>query len=152
MFGFIVVEEIVFGERSSVVVDPSEEKLKSEFNDVKKRLLHYKKNGVKMPASFVKQYKQFQKIQEHLATIKKEFELKGDQLNLLTTKIASFQDNIFDARIINRDKWVGHNEIVFKLVDPPIEVRYNPNEGSSEKVFAIVQLEDGSYEVEAVRE
>ena len=34
MFGFIVVEEIVFGERSSVVVDPSEEKLKSEFNEV----------------------------------------------------------------------------------------------------------------------
>ena len=34
MFGFIVVEEIVFGERSSVVVDPSEENLKSEFNGV----------------------------------------------------------------------------------------------------------------------
>lgn len=34
MFGFIVVAEIVFGERSSVVVDPSEENLKSEFNGV----------------------------------------------------------------------------------------------------------------------
>jgi len=34
MFGFIVVEKIVFGERSSVVVDPSEENLKSEFNEV----------------------------------------------------------------------------------------------------------------------
>ncbi len=34
MFGFVVVEEIVFGERSSVLVDPSEENLKSEFNDV----------------------------------------------------------------------------------------------------------------------
>ncbi len=34
MFGFIVIEEIVFGERSSVLVDPSEENLKSEFNDV----------------------------------------------------------------------------------------------------------------------
>jgi len=34
MFGFIVVEEIVFGERSSVVVDPSEENLKSEFSGV----------------------------------------------------------------------------------------------------------------------
>lgn len=33
MFGFVVVEEIVFGERSSVLVDPSEEKLKSEFID-----------------------------------------------------------------------------------------------------------------------
>jgi hypothetical protein len=34
MFGFIVIEEIVFGEKSSVVVDPTEEKLKSEFNEV----------------------------------------------------------------------------------------------------------------------
>ena len=34
MFGFIVVEEIVFGERSAVVVDPSEENLKSEFKEV----------------------------------------------------------------------------------------------------------------------
>lgn len=34
MFGFIVIEEIVFGEKSTVVVDPSEENLKSEFNDV----------------------------------------------------------------------------------------------------------------------
>jgi len=122
------------------------------FNDVKKRLIHYKKNGVKMPASFVKQYKQFQKIQDHLVTIKKEFEVKNDQLNLLTTKTASFQDNIFDARIINRDRWVGHNEIVFKLVDPPIEVRYKPIEGSSQKIFAIVEKEDGAYEIEAVKD
>jgi hypothetical protein len=34
MFGFIEVEKIVFGERSSVVVDPSEEGLKSEFSNV----------------------------------------------------------------------------------------------------------------------
>lgn len=31
LYGFIVVEELIFGERSSVVVDPSEERLKSEF-------------------------------------------------------------------------------------------------------------------------
>jgi Flagellar Assembly Protein A N-terminal region len=122
------------------------------FNDVKKRLIHYKKNGVKMPTSFVKQYKQFQKIQDHLVNIKKEFEIKNDQLNLLTTKTASFQDNIFDARVINRDRWVGHNEIIFKLVDPPIEVSLNPPEGSQDKIFAIVELEDGGYEIEAVKE
>lgn len=34
MFGFVVVEEIIFGERSAVVVDPAEETLKSEFNEV----------------------------------------------------------------------------------------------------------------------
>lgn len=36
MFGFIVVEDIIFGEKTSVVVDPSEEKLKSQFNGVKR--------------------------------------------------------------------------------------------------------------------
>lgn len=34
MFGFIEVADFVFGERSSVVVDPSEEKLKTEFANV----------------------------------------------------------------------------------------------------------------------
>lgn len=35
IFGFIEVEEIIFGETSSVVVDPSEERLKTEFQGVK---------------------------------------------------------------------------------------------------------------------
>ena len=30
LYGFIDVEELVFGERTSVVVDPAEEKLKNE--------------------------------------------------------------------------------------------------------------------------
>ena len=34
MYGFIEVEEFVFGERSQMIVDPSEEKLKNEFNGV----------------------------------------------------------------------------------------------------------------------
>jgi len=36
MFGFVEVEEIVFGERSAVLVDPSEERLKTEFTNVKR--------------------------------------------------------------------------------------------------------------------
>lgn len=34
MYGFIEVEEIIFGERSQMLVDPAEEKLKSEFAGV----------------------------------------------------------------------------------------------------------------------
>lgn len=34
LYGFIEVEEIVFGERSQLLVDPSEEKLKAEFDSV----------------------------------------------------------------------------------------------------------------------
>ena len=39
LFGFVEVEELVFGERSTVVVDPSEEKIKSEFSGVKRTYL-----------------------------------------------------------------------------------------------------------------
>jgi hypothetical protein len=34
LYGFIEIEEIVFGERSQLLVDPSEEKLKAEFDSV----------------------------------------------------------------------------------------------------------------------
>jgi hypothetical protein len=36
MWGFIEVEEFIFGERSQILVDPSEEKLKVEFSGVKR--------------------------------------------------------------------------------------------------------------------
>ncbi len=36
LYGFVVVEDIIFGETSSIVVDPSEEKLKAEFGGVKR--------------------------------------------------------------------------------------------------------------------
>lgn len=39
LFGFIEVEELVFGERSSVVLDPAEERIKSEFAGVKRSFL-----------------------------------------------------------------------------------------------------------------
>ncbi|ABB44488.1 hypothetical protein Suden_1210 [Sulfurimonas denitrificans DSM 1251] len=122
------------------------------FNEVKQRLMHYKKNGIKMPSSFVTKYKQFLKAQEHLETIVNEYKVKNDKLLLLTTKTASFQDNIFDARIINRDKWSGHNELIFKLVDPPIELSYKPQKDSIDKIFAVVESDDGIYEIRAVKE
>lgn len=36
MYGFIELEEFLFGERTQVIVDPGEEKLKSEFSGVKR--------------------------------------------------------------------------------------------------------------------
>ena len=122
------------------------------YNDVKKRLMHYKKSGVKMPDSFVKKYKQFGKMQDHLKNIKVTYSIKEDQLNLLTSKTSTFQDDIFDARIINRDKWSGYNELIFKLIEPPIEVSYKPADGSKDKIFGLVEVDEGMYEIQAVEE
>jgi len=85
------------------------------FNEIKKRLMHFKQNGIKMPAAFVAKYKQHLKAQEYLDGIINEYKVKNDKLTLLNAKTTSLQENIFDARIINRDKWMGHNELIFKL-------------------------------------
>ncbi|MBK1645366.1 hypothetical protein CKO25_12075 [Thiocapsa imhoffii] len=39
LFGFVEVADIIFGERSEILVDPSEEKLKAEFGDVKRTFI-----------------------------------------------------------------------------------------------------------------
>ncbi len=39
LWGFLEVEEFVFGERSQMIVDPAEEKLKNEFSAVKRSFI-----------------------------------------------------------------------------------------------------------------
>ena len=39
LYGFVVAEDLVFGRRSTVVVDPGEEKLKTEFESVKRTFI-----------------------------------------------------------------------------------------------------------------
>src|SRR6266540_417001 len=41
MYGFVEVEELVFGERTSLVVDPGEEQLKNEYSGVKKTYIPF---------------------------------------------------------------------------------------------------------------
>jgi len=39
IWGFVEVEELIFGEKSTVVVDPTEERVKAEFEGVKRTYL-----------------------------------------------------------------------------------------------------------------
>jgi hypothetical protein len=39
LFGFVEVEELVFGERSKILIDSSEERLKTEFEGVKRTFI-----------------------------------------------------------------------------------------------------------------
>ena len=39
MYGFVIVEDFVFGEKSELVIDPSEEKLRLEFEGVSRTFI-----------------------------------------------------------------------------------------------------------------
>ena len=120
------------------------------FNTIKKRLVHYKKNGVQMPASFVKQYNKFIKVKKHLQEIQKEYDGKKERVELLSSRAVSMQNDILEARVINRDLWIGHNEIRFKLIKPPVELVYKPEQGSSEHIFGLVEVDENQFEIQAL--
>lgn len=122
------------------------------FNDIRKRLIHYKKNGIKMPNSFVTKYKQFQQLQAQLVGKEEAYSLKKNEVQIAMSQKSVFQSDITDARVINRGRWKGFNEIIFKLVDPPIDISYKPAEGSSDKVFGLVKIGEGEYEIRVVDE
>ena len=95
-----------------------------------------------MPTSFVKKYKQFQQMQTHLAKLNEELTQKNEYFKMLAAKHHAFQSNIFDARVICRDKWRGHNTILFKLIEPEMEVMIVPTENTHEEIFALYQDEE----------
>jgi hypothetical protein len=122
------------------------------FNDIKKRLLHYKKSGVKLPEAFVKQYKIFQAQIDKLKALKNELKSIEEKHHLLANQTDSLQYNILDARVINRDRWVGYNEIRAKLIDPPMELVYKPKENEPYHVYGVVEVDDGEFEIKPLKE
>jgi len=113
--------------------------------DIKKRLIHYKKSGVKMPSAFVKKYKQFHSFYERSDKLKLELKNKKENLELLQAKYNSAQNDIFEARIINNDRWRNHNEIIFKLVNPILEINFVPQHNTEMKILGLVEKEEEFY-------
>jgi hypothetical protein len=120
------------------------------FNEIKKKLMHYKKNQIKFPQAFVKQYKKYQAQFDRLKELKVEKKAIEEKLNLLTNQADSLQYNIFDAKVINHDKWIGYNEIRAKLIEPPIEHVYKPRENEPNLIFGVVEVEEGVFEIRPV--
>lgn len=120
--------------------------------DLKRKLAHYKAEGVKLPSAFVQKYQQFQLFKEKLESLRNELKTKEDQYLWLTEKHTALQAEIFNARIINHDRWHNHNEIIFKLIKPPIEVSYIPSEESEEKILGLYEDEDGEFSIKVLAE
>lgn len=118
--------------------------------DLKRKLAYYKANGIKLPVAFVEKYQQHKLFKGKLDSLRRELKSKEDQHAWLTEKHTSLQSEIFDARIINHDLWRNHNEIVFKLIDPPIEVFYVPVENSDEKILGLYEDADGEFSIKVM--
>ena len=120
------------------------------YEGIKKKLLHYKQNGIKPPTAFVEKYQQFQYFKKKLEELREQLQIKSDISTQLGTKRASLQGDIFEARIINHDRWRNYNEVIFKLIDPPVDVTYFPKDGSDEDTLGLYEDEDGEFTIRVI--
>jgi hypothetical protein len=120
------------------------------YEGIRKKLLHYKQNGIKPPMAFVEKYQQFQHFKKKLEEFREEYKIKLDASALLSAKRTSLQSDIFETRIINHDRWRNYNEVIFKLIDPPVDITYFPTDGSDENILGLHEDEDGEFSIRVV--
>ncbi len=120
------------------------------YEGIKKKLLHYKQIGIKPPMAFVEKYQQFQHFKKKFEELQEQFKIKSEISAQLGVKRTSLQDDIFDARIINHDRWHDYNEVIFKLIDPPMEVIYFPADGSDENMLGLHEDENGEFTIRVI--
>lgn len=120
--------------------------------DMKKKLQYYKSNDIKVPAAHVEKLQQFQGFLRKLESIREECTEARAHYEAISIRQALLQSEILGARIINRDRWRNYNEVVFKLINPRIDVTYAPVENSREEILCLEEDMDGKFSVKVARE
>lgn len=120
------------------------------YADIKRKLINYKSNGIKIPIAYAQKYKQFQEFKQKLDVLRKEYQDKLDHYAFISERHRALQDEIFDARIINHDRWHNYNEIIFKLIDPPISVTYLPSDNSEGGIFGLHVDDEGKFSIKVI--
>lgn len=118
--------------------------------ELKRKLIHYKKNGIKLPIAFVQQYQQFEQFKGKLESLRQELKHKEDQYQWLSEKQTAIQNEIFQARVINHDRWHNHNEIIFKMIDPPKDIMYVPVQNIQENILGLHKESDGEFSIKVL--
>ncbi len=120
---------------------------KGTIEEIKNRILELKKSGKTPPASLIGKIKEYQKMINEYNTALRDFKTNKDKLAKLQESLKSSQDQIFSAKIINRGVWKEFNEIKFKLVSPPVEVKYNTKENEIIREVTLKKIENEKFEI-----
>ena len=121
------------------------------YTDIKRKLINYKENGIKVPIAYAQKYKQFQEFKGKLDALRKEHQDKLDHYAFISERHRALQDEIFEARIINHDRWHNYNEIIFKLIEPRIDVTFIPSDNSEGGIFGLHVDDEGIFSIKVLK-
>lgn len=105
------------------------------------------KKGFEPKKAFVVKYKQFTQMLANAKTLKADFDEIKSALDDVSHEVATFEDKLLDARLINHGVWKNYQSVVFRANGGKHECKYNPIEGSKSNVIRLFKISDTEYSV-----
>lgn len=119
-------------------------------NQIKNRVVELRAGNKEPPLSFLNKLKDYSHLVDNYGQMRNEYKQKNDLLNKELGEIKSIQNMVFEAKIINKSNWKQLNEILFKLIEPKIDVRYSTRDNQMARMIYLKPIitDDGErYEV-----
>jgi len=112
---------------------------------IHERIIELRAGGIKPPASLVTKMRENQnRIKEHNLLLK---ELKDARMEneTLAEDLTNLQSSVFDAKVINNSTWREFNEVIFRIIEPPISASHLLKDGEIAHEITLKAAEDGEF-------
>lgn len=113
---------------------------------VKEKIMELKRNNVEPPVTLFAKVKDFQEKVMEYNTFLQTFKEKKEELREYKNELSGVQNKVFLAKIINHSTWREFNEVRFKLIYPPRDMTYNPQENEISREISLKDM-GGEYRI-----
>jgi len=120
---------------------------KENIKEINKTLEELKRFGREPLASLVMKLKDHQKKIKEFNSLLKELKDAKLKKETLHQELVELNTSVLKAKVINNSPWKEFNEVVFKLIEPPIEISFLPKEGEITKVLTLKSSGEGEYNI-----
>ncbi|ALV24733.1 putative protein (DUF342 domain) [Campylobacter iguaniorum] len=128
---------------------------KSSVTLIKQRIEELRNGGKTPPQSFIAKLKDFQSLVYEYNLLVKNYGAKKLLLDDLKDDIKKMQSMVFEAKIINKNRWKELNEIKFRLIEPKKDITYVTRENELARLIMLKHLvidEEDVYEIKRSNE
>lgn len=109
------------------------------------RIKELREYGTKPPSSLVTKIKENQnRIKEHNLLLK---ELKDARMQneALSEDLTNLQSSVFEAKVVNNSIWREFNEVIFRIISPPINASHLLKDGEIAHEITLRTAENGEF-------
>lgn len=125
----VALPKLIEGKKSIIEAN------KDSVMQIKQRLVEMKQGGITPPAAFLQKIRDYQNVVTEYNDLVSKLNNNKDKQKDLEDNLKILQNKVYEAKVVNLNKWANLNEIKFKLLYPDIELVYNTK--ANEEIYCL---------------